>query len=105
MTAWLLLLGAMLIWLAHFSALYAISSLVITLDASAAIERWSVAIVTAAAAVANLILLAATSAQADKSRAGRLRGFTARVAAFGASISLLAVLWQGLPAIAFSGGH
>jgi hypothetical protein len=98
---WLLLLGGMLVWLAHFSAVYAISSIAVVLDASDTSERWGVAIVTALAALADIALLAVSAARAQRERRNDLPRFTTRAAALGAFISLLAVLWQGLPAIAF----
>lgn len=99
---WLLLLGGLLIWLAHFSAIYAISSFAVVLGAPDVWERWSIFIATALAACANLALLATTASRARQERQQNLPRFTTRAAAMGAFISLLAVLWQGLPAIAFA---
>ena len=105
MKAWFLLLGGMLIWLAHFSALYAISSIAVVADAAAFSERWAVATATLLAGAGDIGVLALALARSRAQDAAQSpHRFVTRVAALGAFISLLAVLWQGLPAIVFAWG-
>lgn len=103
MKAWLLLLGGMLIWLTHFSALYAISSIAVVADAPAFSERGAVAAATLLAGAGDIGVLALALARSQAEAATPTpERFVTRVAALGAFISLLAVLWQGLPAMVFA---
>jgi hypothetical protein len=99
---WLFLLGGMLVWATHFSGVYAISSFgAVFGDAGSQEARIGVAVLTVAAAVANMALLFVAAAREPHLRGERdeMRRFLNGVAALGAFVSLAAVLWQGLPVL------
>jgi hypothetical protein len=92
MRAWTILLGGLIVWTAHFFALYAIGSVLPGRDEA----RWWVLAATLLALAANGLILWKTigSASGDP-----LDGWIVRVGAGGAALSLLAVIWQALPAL------
>lgn len=89
MKSWLLLLGGLLVWTAHFFGVYAIAEI--------APRPWLVIILTLICLSANIWLLRIIL------RLPHDEHFTAwrrSVALGGVMLSLLAVGWQALPAIA-----
>ena len=89
MRAWLIMLGGMIVWTAHFFALYALASVF----GSGATARLGTALVTLACLAADLALLKLCLRLIRRDR--DLQG---SLGAFGAALSIVAVLWQGLPA-------
>lgn len=90
MRRWVLLLGGLLVWAAHFFALYIIASL-FPGDAAA---RWLALVVTLAALAAGGAILWLNLRKQSDSFDRWARG----LGAAGAALSLVAVLWQALPA-------
>jgi hypothetical protein len=93
MRAWALLLGGLIIWAAHFFILYAIASIFLTTT----LARLLAGAVTLICLVAVALLLArALRWRAD---ADPFEHWMHVLAALVAAISLVAVLWQGLPVL------
>ena len=90
---WTLLLGGLGVWAAHFFLLYGIASALPGSNAA----RWLTLGATAVAAAINGWIISMTADAADG--APGFEGWTRRMALTGASLSLVAVLWQGLPAL------
>lgn len=94
MARWLLLLGGLLVWAAHFFSLYAIASIF----PGDQIARWL-------AIIATVLALAGNSAIAWRCLGGGIahaKGFekwVMQLALAGALLSFIAVFWQGLPAL------
>jgi cytochrome c biogenesis protein CcdA len=98
MRRWLLFLGGPLIWAAHFAVIYAIASISMV-GAGETTPAARVAILVAgivAAIAAALMLIAALRAPRNEA----LGAFWRNVAALGALIALVAIVWQTLPALA-----
>jgi NO-binding membrane sensor protein with MHYT domain len=95
MRVWALLLGGLVVWATHFFALYAIGSV---LPEALAVARLATLLATGAAITADILLLRAVR---RRSKAGEdeLDRWIHGLAAAGAMLSLVAVLWQGLPAL------
>ena len=93
MRAWLYLLGGMTLWFAHFMALYVLGSVFLT----SLTARVGVALVTLTALGAGLWLLFACLRGARDP--GRVPAWTARIGAVLTGGSLVAILWQALPAV------
>ena len=94
MRSWGFLLGGLLVWAAHFFVLYGIASIV----PGTALANWLTLVATLPAAAADAALL--WVAVRNHRRGGD--GFSTWVfdlAAVGAGLSLVAVLWQALPAL------
>jgi hypothetical protein len=88
MTSWLLLLGGLLVWTVHFFGLYAVAEFGPSITA--------ILVLTAICLVADLGVLAGAQ------RLRRHDGFSSwrrSVALGGAALSLVAVVWQALPAL------
>lgn len=92
MRAWPVMLGGLTVWAAHFAVLYAIAS---ALPGEAA-ARWLVLVTTLPAIALDLLILWRT---ADTGRPDELDGWIAWLGGAGAAISLVAVVWQSLPAV------
>ena len=92
MRAWAILLGGLTVWTAHFFALYAIGSVL----PGQCEARWWVLAATVPALAANGLILWRTVGPGG---GDSLDGWIARVGAGGAALSLLAVIWQALPAL------
>lgn len=98
MRAWAFMLAGLLVWAAHLTGVYAIASVADVVAApNVGPARWAVGLLTAACAAADLGLLAAARRRANQAADG-LGRFTTSTAGLGAGLSLVAVLWQGLPA-------
>lgn len=99
MGRWLLLLGGLLVWFAHFLGVYGIASIGDVLDhASAPAAQGAVAAFTLGCVIADLSI--GVIALRRRARGGDdLDGFVHGGAALGAGLSLVAVVWQGLPAL------
>ena len=95
MRAWLLLLGGMIVWTAHFFALYGLGSVFGT----SLTARIATALVTVACLAADAWLLWLCVATARRHDAEAVIGWPARLGAPVAVLSLVAVAWQGLPAL------
>lgn len=94
MRAWTLLLGGLVVWTAHFLALYGIASIF----PGTTIANWLVLPLTLVAVAALIFLLRRSVVQmASRDSLDRWMG---RLATLGAAISLLAVVWQAIPALA-----
>jgi hypothetical protein len=95
MRAWLLLLGGMLVWTVHFFALYALGSIFETTF----IARIGTVAVTLACLAADGWLLVLCLRTARHHDADTVIGWPARLGAPLTVLSLVAVAWQGLPAL------
>lgn len=92
MQSWLVLLGGLIVWTIHFFALWTTSSIVLSVP----VARVIVAAVTIACLAANaglLLVLARRRAGDELDRWVRSLGLA------GAWLSVVAVVWQGLPAL------
>lgn len=95
MRAWTLLLAGLIVWTAHFFTLYAIASIFLTTPPARLLAGAATVVCLAVDALLLISVLRAL-------RGAGLDAFERwmRVlAGMGASISLVAVLWQGLPAL------
>ena len=99
MWPWLYLLGGPLIWAAHFAGAYAIASLAdVTSRADAPWALATVGCLTLVCAGLDVALFAWTLRRpAPVPTDAALAGFWRSTAGLGALVSLIAVLWQGLP--------
>lgn len=92
MRSWLMLLAGLLVWAAHFFALYAIG------EFGGEEPGWRVAVVgltLLCLAVDAVLLMVLVCAR----RPGGFERWRASVAAGGLALSAIAVVWQGLPAL------
>lgn len=95
MRAWAFMLGGMIVWTVHFFSLYIVASIFLT---SLTSRILTVAITLACLAAAGLLLVRAQRA-IRRARADAFSRWEAYLAALTAALALVAVLWQGLPAI------
>lgn len=91
MRTWTILLGGMIVWTAHFFALYFIGSIFL----STSLARWLVVVATLLCVAADLRLFFWIRARRDMI----LDGWAASVGLVLTGLSLVAVVWQGLPAL------
>lgn len=98
MRRWLFMLGGLLVWAVHFLGVYSIASVFdVVARADIAPSRIGVGLLTLVCACADVLILAAALRLVR--RAGdEADRFIAYLAAASAGLSLIAVLWQGLPA-------
>ena len=90
--AWRMMLGGLLVWAAHFFTLYVLASVF----ASTVVARIGTGAATLVAVAANVMILRA----AWRSDGGDpFTRWTASLGALGAALSLVAVLWQAIPAL------
>ena len=94
MRAWTIMLGGLAVWAAHFFTLYGIASLLPGRPEA----RWLVLAATLTAVAANGLLLWKTTRGANE--ADSLDRWTSQLGASGAAVSLVAVIWQCVPALA-----
>ena len=95
MPAWLLSLGGLLVWTAHFFGLYLIASIWLSTPVAGSIA----AVFTLACLAADGWLLWRTAPARRAGDADAVDRWLLAVAFLGAALSALAVLWQGLPAL------
>lgn len=95
MRAWAMLLGGLLVWAAHFFSLYIGASLF----PGTATARWLAIVATLAAAAAAGWLLSLSIRQSRHAEADELQRWLAGFAAAGCGLALLAIFYQGLPAL------
>jgi hypothetical protein len=98
MRRWLLLLGGPLIWAAHFLAVYAIASVSVVIAGETNFEAR--ALIVSAGALAALAAMMLIVAAWRMPRDEPIDAFWRVVALAGATIGLVAVVWQTLPALA-----
>ena len=94
MRAWAFMLGGMIVWAAHFFALYIVASIVLTSTTS----RVLAALITVACLVAAGLLLQRARRALRHQGDDAFTRWQAYLAALTASLALVAILWQGLPA-------
>lgn len=98
MLRWLAMFSGLLIWGLHFMGVYAIASIAdVVADADAAIARAAVGVFTAACVAALVAIFVATLRRARP--ADDVDGLVHLSAQVGSGVSIIAVLWQGLPVI------
>lgn len=95
MRTWGFLLGGLIVWAAHFFLLYAIASVL----PGTSLARWLSLVATVPAVAADAVLLWLAAALRLRDGSDELRNWTIDLGAVGALLSLIAVLWQALPAI------
>ena len=95
MRAWLLLLGGMLVWTLHFFSLYALGSVFGTTP----LARIGAIVATIACLAADAWILWLCRRTARSNDVSTVTGWPARLGAPVAVLSLVAVAWQGLPAL------
>lgn len=94
MRTWLILLAGPILWTAHFFALYIIASLLPGTWTAAML----VVIATVAAAVLSVWLMRRATSSLRKS-GDRFGGWTYRLSALASAVSLVAIIYQGMPAL------
>lgn len=92
MRAWAFMLGGMIVWTVHFFSLYIVASIFLTTPLS----RMLTGLITLTCFAANGALLARALRSPNGDEANR---WINSLAALTAAISLVAVAWQGLPAL------
>lgn len=99
MRAWAFMLGGLLVWAVHFMGVYGIASIAdVAARADVQASRWTVAGLTVLCAAADALLILAAWRR-SRHVTGELAPFQTSLAGLGAGFSLIAVLWQGLPAL------
>jgi hypothetical protein len=94
MRAWLVLLGGLIVWAAHFFALYAVASIFPGL----AVARYLTLALTLVAAGAAGWLLLWTSRSVRDPLFDPLTSWISKIGAIGSGLALIAILYQGAPA-------
>lgn len=89
--SWTLLLGGLLVWALHFFALYAVASIFLTSDTA---RLLTVAVTLLCLVLNALLFVRVASVQADVELTRWMRS----LALLGVSLSVVAILWQALPA-------
>jgi hypothetical protein len=92
MRGWTILLGGLAVWAAHFFVLYGIASVLPGRPEA----RWLVLAATLPALMADGLVLRKAIGLAG--RPDELHRWTGRIGALGAALSLIAVVWQAVPA-------
>lgn len=95
MLKWSLLLGGLTIWAAHFFLLYGFASIF----PGSQTARILTLVATVPALAANAFLLWTAAAGTLVGETDELDKWVLNVAAVGAGLSFIAVLWQALPAV------
>ena len=95
MAKWTLLLGGLTVWAAHFFLLYGI----VSVFPGSELARILTLVVTVPALAANAVLLWLSAAKRLVGGPDELDRWVLNVAAAGAILSFVAVLWQALPAV------
>lgn len=89
---WILLLGGLLIWAAHFFLLYAFASIFPGSDTA----RWLTVAATVLGLGANGVIVRAAVSRHDEHSSDDLEHWARQVAIPECVLSIAAVLWQGL---------
>ena len=95
MRVWSLMLSGLLLWTAHFFAVYAAASIF----PGTALARYITAGLTVIAAAAAAWLLWRTGSALRDPEVEPLRAWTLKFAAAGNGLALVAILYQGAPAL------
>lgn len=93
MRTWLLLLGGLIVWAAHFFALYAAGEI----GGQNMATRTAALLLTVACLAADAAIARAAAARTARDPFSRWVRFTALA---GAALSAVAVIWQGMAALA-----
>ena len=99
MKAWAYMLGGLVVWAVHFLGVYVIASVAdVAGGADHPVSRGAVGMFTL------VCLIAAGWLTLDAGRRWRragdeMAGFVSAVAATGAGVAVVSILWQGLPAV------
>ena len=96
MRAWLLLLAGLLIWTAHFFGIYIAASLF----PGTQLAKWLTGILTLLALGLLAVVVLPVLRRAGPSREEALSSWLDGLAVLGAALAALAILYQGLPALA-----
>lgn len=100
MRSWLLMLGGLLVWAVHFGGSYGIASVFdVISEADAPLARLLAGALTIASLTANAALFVYIARARKRRKDDEVGDWILSVGALNAAVSLLAVLWQGLPAI------
>ncbi|AQR72834.1 hypothetical protein [Sphingomonas sp. LM7] len=92
MRGWTYLLGGLIVWAVHFFALYFLASVFLTTPLARGLTLLVTVLCLAAAA---LLLVRIRRSDA----ATQLDGWMRAVALYGTGLSIVAILWQALPAL------
>lgn len=95
MRAWLFMLGGLVVWAVHFFSIYIVASIFLT----SPIARILTGIVTLACLAADALLLSFALRGGEGKADDGLSHWMRKLAVWGAGLSLIAVVWQGLPAL------
>lgn len=99
MRGWVVMLGGLLVWTAHFVGVYAIASVgAVVSDADGPAARWAIGGLTLLCVLA-IAALAVFAERRARTLSDDLARFMARLSVLGATFAGLAVVWQGLPAL------
>lgn len=94
------MLGGLAVWAAHFAGVYAIASVAdVVQDAAAPAARGLIAAFTAACAAAAAGFALAGLRLRRSAGEDSLRRFAGLIAGAGGALAVVAVIWQGLPAL------
>lgn len=89
------MLGGLIVWAAHFFLLYAFASIF----PGTQLARRLTVLATAIALAGDLLIIRHAAAAGREGGGDSFDRWTRRFARAGALLSLIAVLWQGLPAL------
>jgi len=95
MRTWAFLLGGLLVWTVHFFGLYIAASIFLDTDAT----RVLTLVLTALCLAADAWLLWRALPKLRTGNPDEMQHWVALIATLAIALSLLAVLWQGLPAL------
>lgn len=99
MRTWFFMASGLIVWAAHLLGVYGLASAADVLARTdAAPALWSIGALTFACAVADAVILFIAKRQGRRAVSAPSR-FIASIAGLGAGLSLVAVIWQGLPAL------
>jgi hypothetical protein len=93
MRAWAILLGGLVVWVVHFFAVYGIASILPGQPAA----RWLILAVTLSAVAAEVLVV--RCALEPPAARDALHRWASQLGAIGGALSLIAVLWQAMPAL------
>ena len=95
MRAWAFMLGGMIVWAIHFFALYIVASVFLTSTTS----RILTVVITLACLAAAGILLSKAARAIRREGGDAFSRWQTYFAGLTAALALVAILWQGLPAL------